>query len=285
MRTRSILPGFGLLLLAAFVFVIAGCSDDKTPATSNLTPGSETDPQFLLIQDQINEYLDSTQNVFSIGLENISKLPTDTDEVVIINGPLGPNDTALYSYANGWHVMYIAKYALNFDVRFRDSVQFKNDGVAVETPNPLDYLHFIRYWVFTSNLTSQTHTDMSRYINLIYDNLDTDTASINGTNNSDIAWTYINGDTTITATLDMNVTVDNINVVRSNLYGWVSGCPCSGTLDMTIGEEYEATDGTNQVNLSKDWTVTIEVEDGVATIDIVSGTETWHYTYTICLLG
>jgi len=283
MRTKSILPGIGLLLLVAFVFVWVGCSDDESP--SGPTQGSETDTQFLLIQDQINEYLDSTQAVLTLGLENIVQLPTDTEEVVNIHGPMGPNDTALYSYANGWHVVYIAKYATNFNFSFRDSIQFKNGDVIVETPDPLDYLHFIQHWNLASNLTDQTHTDLTRYINLVYDNLDTDTATIDGTNNADVEWNYINGDTTITATFDMNATATDVNVVRSNLYGWVSGCPCSGEIDMTINEAYSADDGTNQASFNRTWTVTIELDDGVATVDILSNNVTWHYTYTMCLIS
>ena len=285
MHTRSTIPGFGLLLLAAVVFVVAGCSDDDAPSTSNLSPGSVSDPQFLLIQGQINEYLDSTQSVFSVGLKNISQLPTDTEEVVIIHNAMGPNDTAQYTYANGWHVTYIAKYTQYYDVHFRDSVQFMNDDVVVETPDPLDYLHFIRYWELTSNLTSQTHTNLAQYINLTYDNLDTDTASINGTSNSDVEWNFISGDTTVTAVFNMNVTVENIKVARSNLYGWVSGCPCSGTISMTIIEEYSATMGADQVDISRNWSITIDIENGVASVDIVSETETWSYTYIICSLG
>jgi hypothetical protein len=219
-----------------------------------------------------------------LGLENITKLPTDTDEVVNINGPLGPNDTAVYSYANGWHVIYVAKYLTNFNFNFRDSIQFKNNNVTVEVPDPLDYLHFVHYWNLASNLTNQTHTDMSRYINLVYDNLDTDTATIEGTNNADVQWTYINGDTAITATFEMNATAANVNVVKSNVLGWVSGCPCTGTLDMTVSEAYSATDGTNQANLTRDWTVSIELDDGIATVDIVSDNVNWHYTYTMCSL-
>jgi hypothetical protein len=280
------MPGFGLLLLAVVFMAIAGCSgdDSNTPAGVNLTEGSLTDPQFLLVQGQIDSYLDSTQNVFSVGLENINQLPTDTEEVHNIHGPMGPNDTAQYTYANGWHVTYIAKYAINFNVHFRDSVQFRKNSVTIESPDSLDYLHYIRDWSLTSNLTSQTHTNLSRNINIIYSNLDSDTATINGTNNSDIEWNFISNDSTVSAVFDMNVTISNVKVVRSNLYGWVSGCACDGSLSMDINETYAATIGQDETNINRNWTVTIDIDSGVATITIVSENETWGYTHTICTL-
>jgi len=252
MRAKCIMPGFGLLLLAVAFLVIAGCSSDdsNTPAGVNLTEGSMTDPQFL---------------------HNI-------------HGPMGPNDTAQYAYANGWHVTYIAKYATNFNVHFRDSVQFRKNSVTIESPDSLDYLHYIRNWSLTSNLTTQTHTNLSRQTNIIYSNLDSDTADINGTSNSDVEWNFISDDSTVSAVFDMDVTVSNVRVVRSNLYGWVSGCACDGSLSMVINEIYAATIGQNETEISRNWTVTIDIDGGVAEVTIISGNETWNYSYTICTL-
>jgi hypothetical protein len=282
MRLRNDLPGFGLALLAAIVLMTAGCSSDKTTTPAKGTEGSPTDPQFLLVQGQINNYLDSTKEVFSVGLENIYQLPTDTDQVQVIHGPLGPDDTALYAYSDGWHVTYVSRQNAYFNDFFRDSVQFQINSVPAEEPDGLDYLHFIRQWGYTSNLTDQTHTDATGYINIEFAGLDEQTSTINGLNNILAEWKYISEDSIVTAIFDMDVTVTDVEIIKSDLYGWVSGCPHYGQLSMTVAQSYLVDYGSSDDFYVKDWEVLVEIEGGTADVRVSSDGLVWNYSHLIC---
>lgn len=282
MSSRSTIAGLGLLLLAAVLFAFAGCSSDKTTTSSTGRIGSPSDPEFLLVKQQVDSYLDSTQEVFSVGLDNVYQLPTDTEEVRNMYSPMGPDDTALYSYTDGWHVTYVSRSNAYFSDFFRDSVQFQINSVPVEEPTDLDYLHFIRHWSYTSNQTDVTHVDMSGDINLEFENLDTEIATISGSNNARVEWSFISPDSTIEAIFELNVVVTDVTVNQIPLYGWVSGCPCSGGLTIDLDNSYVVDYGDNTDFWVRRWNVDIEFDNGVAGVRISSENEVWTYTRPLC---
>ncbi len=287
MRLRNITPGLGLILLAAVFLLWTGCSDDTTTVTADdgLTEGSPTDPEFVQVQGQINNYLDSTMEIFTVGLENLSHLPTDTDQVDIIHGPMGVNDTAWYYYVSGWHITYVSHYYQNFDFRFIDSIQFQRNSIALATPDSLDYMRFIRYWDLSSNFTQYTHTNANGHVDVVISNLDQDTATIGGINDIMFLWNYINGDTTINAVFDIDATASNVRVRKSLDYGWISGCPCSGSLTMAIAQSNTIHVNSTTAVFVRNWDVAVSYSSGQATVTVVSDNETWSYTYTVCSMG
>ncbi len=124
MYQRGMIPGFGLFLLAVLVLFIGGCGDSSTSAIT-YDEGSASDPYFVNLQMQIEDYLTDARLDFNRGLENIYQLPTDTQEARAEHNAAGPNDTVTAAYVDGWHVTYIARYNLAFNDFFRDSVQFQ----------------------------------------------------------------------------------------------------------------------------------------------------------------
>ncbi len=282
MRRMSFLL-LGLFALLVFLFV-AGCSgdDDKGSTPNQPNAGDLEDPDFALVQQHVNSYIDSTLEIFALGLENIYQLPTDTDQVANQKGPIGPNDTVAYAYSDGWHITYVARHNDNFDDFFRDSVKFMSDSTVIEDPQGLDYMNYIRYWAFNSNLTSQTHTNLSGNLNIVFSDLDQNECSIDGFKNAIFVWNYVSADSTVEATFDMEVDIDNVVLRQTPGYGWINGCPVSGTYTMTIDESYELTTGLDSDFNVQQWQVSVSITDGVATIEVTKDNTLWSYTYDFC---
>jgi hypothetical protein len=284
MRFRTVLPGLGLLVLAAILFWAAGCSDEKSPINNNnpINYGSLTDPDFIMVQDQVNNYLDSSVDYFSAGLGNISKLPSDTGKIRVQYGPMSPEDTVAYTYLNGWHIVYVSRSNLFFTDRFMDSVQFMNNSDPIQNPNGLDYMHYIHHWNFANRDTTVTHTNLSGGIDLEFSGLDGNIATINGTKNLLAEWVYFSNDTTLKAFHDMDVQVNGVTVQKSANYGWASGCPTGGSVNMDINQSYIINVGAGPNLHVKTWQVTVTFNDGVAAVIAVSAGQVWNYTRTIC---
>ena len=281
MRFRTVLPGLGLVVLAAIMFWAAGCSDEKSPI-SPINYGSLTDPDFIMVQDQVNDYLDSSMEYFSAGLGNISKLPSDTGKIRNQYGPMNPEDTVAYAYLNGWHIVYVSRSNFRFTDRFMDSVQFMNNSEMIQNPAGLDYMHYIRHWNFANRDTTITHANLGGGIDLEFSGLDGNVATINGTKNLLAEWIYLSNDTTLRAFHDMDVRVNDVTVQKSPDYGWSSGCPTGGSVNMDINQSYILNVGAGPDLHVKAWQVTVTFNDGVAAVRVVSAGAVWSYTKTVC---
>jgi hypothetical protein len=279
MFSKSAILGIGLMAILAIALFPIGCSDDKT-TTSTGTTGSLTDPQFVLLQGQVNTYLDSSKQYFAAGLNNIYQLPTDTQDIAAAYGPMGADDTVSYIYADGWHITYVTRTNAYFSDRFSDSVQFLDGSTPLQNPSGLDYMHYIHHWDYESKLLETTHTNHNVNIDLEFSHLDSTVASINGTKDIVVDWNYISGDTNITAVFDMDIEVNDISVERQT-YGWTSGTPTEGELIFDVDESYSLDTGYGPALLIKQWNVHVSFEDGEATIRVTSEGTTWTYTRTI----
>ncbi|MFH2037201.1 MAG: hypothetical protein ABIJ45_12425 [Candidatus Zixiibacteriota bacterium] len=284
MYQRGMIPRFGLFIVAALVLFIGGCSDDSSTSSQTYDEGSLSDPYFVNLQMQIEDYLTDARIDFNRGLDNIYQLPTDTAEARAQHNAAGPNDTVTAAYMNGWHVTYIARYNLAYNDRFRDSVQFREGGVVVEEPTAaLDYQHYVREWGFTDNNVSQPHTDKTGEFNFEFENLDSTIATLNGTHNAFFEWNWVSNDSTVRAEFDIKSTVSDITFGRAYGSQWSSGCPYTGTMEMTIKESYRVVEGTDPGLYSvDDWTVTAQFNDGVASITVIQNNYRWQYELTVC---
>ena len=66
MRPHKALLVLGLVAVTGFSLLVSGCSSDSN--SSNLTPGSLTDPNFVAVQAEVNNLIDSTISYISVGL-------------------------------------------------------------------------------------------------------------------------------------------------------------------------------------------------------------------------
>jgi hypothetical protein len=285
MHSKGVILGLGLLITLGILGILglAGCSDDSNPPTnSGITAGSPTNPDYLLVQNQLNTYLDSTQQFFTAGLGNIYQLPADTGKIPNAYGPVGPQDTASYVYYDGWHITYVSRDNDNFVNRLLDSVQFMNNSKAIQNPAGLDYLHYIHHWEFGAKNSVATHTSMNGDVNLEFSDLDTDVAHINGTKNLVVEWNYFSIDSTVTAMFDMNVVATDIAIQQIPNYGWSSGCPSSGNVNIDLNVSYSLDTGFGPDLSVKTWSCKIAYENGTATVNMVSDNKFWSYTREIC---
>nr|MBN2276694.1 hypothetical protein [candidate division Zixibacteria bacterium] len=279
MRSKFSLPGFGLVLMAILALMFAGCSDDSTTVIydDSLTNGDPEDPEFLLVQDRVNDFFTQTQEDFLLGFENIYQLPTDTEEVRNMYGPMGPEDIVNYVYANGWHITYVERNNAYFNDFFHDSVQFQIDSEPVEEPTGLDLLHYIRYCGYATNVTDETHTDYNGHVDLIFEDLDTETCTINGTNSKLLEYTYICPESTVVSTYDFDNTISDVNVNEVPSYGWSGSYPVTGEMVITVAQVRDVDYGSGSQITVRNWSVSVEIEDGVAAVRVVSDDLVWDY--------
>jgi len=281
MRQKYLILGFSLIVLLAVSVYFAGCSKDDNP-TNQVTEGSLTEPEFVPVQTQVNDFLDSTVQIFSDALDNSARAPIDTQYVRTYYSPLGPNDTVTCVYLNGWYIVYVAKDNPYMSFHNNDSIQFQNNSVVVENPIEMDYMHFIRHWEFVSKLTSVTHTSINGDVDLEFSGLDGQVATVNGNKNYNVEWNYLSNDTSIVALYDMVVTVDSVTIYHSAGSGWPTACPSGGTLQANIAQTLTVTEGSVSNTLTRNWVATVAINEGVASVRVEGLNKVWNYTVDFC---
>ena len=282
------IPGLGLLVLFAVMLLVFGCSSDSSP-TSTKVGGSETDHDYLLVQGQVNVFLDSAIQFFSTGFDNYNLLPSDDDDVQAHYSPGDPSATTGYGYypATGWYEFYMSRDNGVFTDHMTDSLQFKVNNEVTADPAAADYMHYIHYWDYVSKLTDQTHANFdSAWINLEFADLDQSQALVTGTGEYWISWNYISVDTTIEANYRVYVEVNDIGIDEISGYGFVSGCPSEGEFSFSIYQSYTLDDGTTPVVVdNKRWAVSATFENGTATVRVTQGNYFWNFTRQVCIVS
>ncbi len=281
MRPKYFIPGLSLVVLAAMLGFFAGCSKDNAP-TNQVTEGSLTDPEFVPVQSQVNNYLDSSIQIFSAALDNSDRAPIDTQYVRGYYSPLGPNDTVTCAYVNGWYVVYVAKGNTFLSFHTTDSIQFQKNSVVTENPLEMDYMHFIRSWDFNSNLTTVTHTNIDGHVNLEFAGLDGEFAIVNGSKDYNVEWNYVGQDSSVVAIYNMDITVDSVTIYHSPGSGWPTTCPSSGALQANIAQSYTVTKGSISNTLTRNWVATVTINEGTATVKVEGLNKVWNYTRDFC---
>jgi hypothetical protein len=158
-----------------------------------------------------------------------------------------------------------------------------NGETALQNPAGLDYLHYIHRWEFAAKNATITNTSMNGYVNVEFSDLDTDVAKINGTQNLTARWDYYSVDSNVTAIFDMDITASDIAIQQVPNYGWSSGCPTSGTVEMQLNASYSVNTGFGPDLTVKIWDCDVTFDMGVATVQLKSENKIWTYTREICV--
>ncbi len=279
MRSHKLLLILGVVVLAGLFVAFVGCgSDDKS--TGNV--GSNSDPEFQMVQDEVGQFVDSTLEFLTNGLGSISGIATgEIDPVQYGPGPPdydSTRDTATATYANGWHVVYFALHHDEFDAILRDSIQFVKDGQPQQNSAGLESLFFKHFWDFDVTDTSITHRSYTSNVDYSFTGLDTTTATISGTHDLQVHSKYVSIDSTIWHDITMEATLTQVQVNKTAV-GWAQGCPCSGSISASLEMVYQK-DSDDPV--TSNWTVNLTFDNGNMSVIVSRGSTTWMYNTQLC---
>ncbi len=276
-----------LILLG--LFALAGCSSSDKPATSYY--GSSNDSEFLLVQSEVSDVVDSTINFILSGFESIAVVPsadqytqdslTDTDTDVIVNFGPGAGDSVIvsYIYSNDWHILTFSDLISDYAIFFNDSVQFRDiSGTPQQDPENIDQLSFKHIWSSDASDQSVSHTDMSGSFDYVATNLSTSKATFNGTFGWEANKKIVTNDSIVSIDLVSSASIISIEIQKTSS-GWLTGCPSSGSMIIELEMTYTKDNDTPVVT---DWIITLSFNEGVITTTVRRGDTIWSYSKDVC---
>jgi hypothetical protein len=280
MRWEKVVLVLGVTLLAGLLVMFAGCgSDDKSTNSADYN-----DPEFLVVQQEMDYFIDSTLAYFTGGLGNIYGLATDTMVDPVLYGSRPPEydstqDTALATYADGWHVVYFSIHRATYDKIIRDSIQFIKDGQTQQSSAGLESLNYKHFWTYDVTDTTVTHRSYTGNSDYAFVGLDTAQATITGNNELQIHSVYVSTDSTVWRDINVDATLTDMKVDKAS-GGWVQSCPCAGAISASIEMVYKkdsaAPDTTN-------WAVNLSFSDGSMLSSVIRGSASpWIYSTQLC---
>ena len=279
MRPRKALLVFGLAAVTGISLLVIGCSGDSN--SSNLTPGSLSDPNFVAVQNEVSNLIDSTVSYISLGLNNLLVLPGDTDVIIVSYGPTpGDSVSADYVYENGWHIVSWTGNFSGKTTSFKDSIQFlDNLGQPQQDNDNTETLIYKHRWVEITIDTTVSYTDYSGVVGLTLDNLGSGSATVNGSHSIDVSIKIVTVDSTVWRDISVEGTVSNLAIINVP-GGWLQNCPLSGTIGATANMTYTKDSGNP---VTSDWSFSIQFTDGLISVSAISGTTSWYYTGQVCI--
>lgn len=281
----TVLTGVIIISMA----LIFGCSSDKKTVTPTITYGSLDDPEFVPVKTQIdNTVITMVEDILS-GFANLYVAPGDTSSVqhqltppATQPDPDADPDVLIAIYENGWHFVYATYTGDVYYAETKDSVQFLADGTPVQQPSgEVDFIHYIDTWTFTALDQEVTHADFEGRNEFQLANLDQPVAVINGTTTNSVNTYFINGDTSMTNLFEFDIDVTDLNVPEV-IGQWITGCPQSGVLDITLSNTFFWTNATTIGVGVVSWDIGVSFNDGTATVTATNGTTTWRYECEVC---
>ena len=277
MRSHTLVLILGVALMTGLFAMVIGCGSDNRSDN----PVNYNDPEFVVIQDEVGRFVDSTLEFFANGMGTMYGLATDTvvDPVLYVPGPIDfETDSISSSYINGWHVVYIALNRNEFTSVLRDSIRFIKDGQPQQSANNIEDLLFRHFWSFNVTDTNVTHRDLVGQADYSFTDLNTTQATINGTDDWQADSKFVSTDSTVWRNITIEATVTNVKINQS-VAGWVQSCPTSGTVSATIQMVYQKDDNDP---VTSEWTVHITFNNGNVSTLVGRGENSWNYNTQLC---
>lgn len=272
----------GLALTALMLFA-AGCSDD-TPAQSSTAVGDPSDQEYLIVSEQVDNYIDSTLSMVKNGFNTTLQLATDSLVDPGAYGPIDPHhDSTSSTYANGWHEIYISRRMGTYSTAFRDSVQYRDlAGDPQQTNSGLAQMTYVHQWATAQPDKSVDYADYDGKMKGEFDGLNSNVATIMGSNA--MHFTSMTYSTNLavwfdrTRDVEISGTVANLQISQT-VNGWSTSCPHSGTIHGTVTLTDQEGDGEPIVS---NWSFTFAFNDGLASVSISRGNTVWTRTAEVC---
>lgn len=277
MRSGKLFSVFSLMLLVSLTMFMVGCGDDDPTNTR----GSLTDPQFMVVQDQVNEYVDSTMSFVMDGFKAMTGISTGGNIDPIYYGPVFPDsDNVSVTYVGGWHVANVLKSRNEFQFSILDSVQFYTDGQVSQLGNNADTVYLRHQWEYVMADTTVSNFGVNGFSNYDLRNLQGTEAFVDGSQDLEMHTKFVSADSTVWYGFTFSSETVDLVIPRTS-GGWTQSCPSSGTISATIEVVYQK-DG--ETPITSNWDATISFNEGVMAVSIISGTTVWTYSTDYCIV-
>lgn len=279
MRFQRILLVLGLAVLFGVGIMVVGCSnDDEAPA---YIVGPMDDPEFMVVQDQIEIFVDSTVQALENGLNSIINVTSEYDDQIdpIYYGPVKPDSDYVNAvYANGWHVAEVSRVRAGYTFTLRDSIQFYNGNAIQQGPNNIDSLAYRHRWSYMNHDTTASHTDLEAANSFTFQNLNSGMAQTSGMHQLMIQNKFVSADSTVWREYTFEANLQNVSINETGS-GWVQGCPNSGYINASLTSSYQK-DQNDPVTAT--WNVSITFTDGIMTASVYQANKVWSYSASVC---
>lgn len=281
MRSRKLFFVLGLTVLTAMAVALIGCSDDDDN-NPIVYPPADDDPEFMVVQGQLNDYVDTTLAFFKLGFAALDHVSPDDDLVEDIKyGPGEPDDIidVQYNSITGWHIITITRERDRYACWLRDSIQFRNAlGVALETSTDCVAITFKRQWGYQPSDQNATHCDYTGVCWYEFSDVNTNEATIDGNHNYAVQAKYVSVDSTIERSVAVNGELTDFTIEKT-AQGWSQWCPTGGSCEVGIGMIYTK-DAEDPVVTS--WTAAMSFDNGAMTVEVQRGNDIWDYDVQLC---
>jgi hypothetical protein len=270
------LLGIGLMLAFTMFW---GCSDSSISPT--VIQGDLSDPEFLAIRPSLDDAVDSAIYGAFSPLTNPHGFPLDSstwqDKLDFELGPMGPDDSADYTYEGGWHVMYVSHLSASGTEVFYDSLGF----FVNSSPWMMltDDVNIVRYRGSYELSETEGETADEYIITARMDFEDVNTVASVGTGTMVITSNsiYTEGTSTMDETFDFEITIGPLTYNRPTTGDWESFETIEGEVNITL--TYTLEGGTETID--QEWTIEITLEDDVAHVEATKGNTVWSFDHDL----
>jgi hypothetical protein len=271
----------GLLVVLAFLFTFAGCSDNSTG--NNKVVGDPNAPEFQNMKAAIGSSVDSTLSIMLRFAANPGGVVRDQTWDSIPTpwhgywGTINPDDTLRHNYTNGWNIIFLGlTTGVDYNRTMLDSVRFfvENNTVAQYFTNRVTQMDFIHHQTDIYKGAEDSHQSSSNYVdidytdvNIGYNGYSLGTGSMDG--NGEFVWNdyyrTIGGTAHDNYQFDMAFNAVQLLHTESQL-----STVTAGTITLT------ATVITSDIE--KTWTATVTFS-GTGTAQVIATTGNTEYSY------
>lgn len=282
MRSRTVALILGLAVLSLSLVLLFGCSsDDSNPTTGN-NNGSNSNPDFLAVQEQIDAFVDSTLNFVHLGFATLQHVSPDDNMDDILYGPGDPDDieSVTYDAITGWHKVVISRNRDTYSTTLIDSIQFRDAaGDPQEVATDCASLTFKHSWTYSVHNQNVTYTDFEGGCSYVFADMDTDETTIDGTHSFYVEDVYVGNDSTVRHDFTFGCDVADLTIAKGVSGEWDQWCPSDGTLDCDLDMTYIKDAGTP---VETEWTVDVVFDAGNMDVTVTKGVTTWNYDTQLC---
>ncbi|MFQ5499083.1 MAG: hypothetical protein ACE5FH_05385 [Candidatus Zixiibacteriota bacterium] len=279
---RRLIPASVAAIVVAGLLVVglSGCGSDDTTPTGSI--GNSNDPEYIVVNNQVDDFVDSSLAMLGQGLGSITKLAADDQidpaQYIVVPGGSGDANSS-YDQVTGWHTVWGTVEGTGATVTVLDSIQFRNGaGAFQQTVTDLASLTFKHVWSYDATDTAVTHTNYDGTSSFVYSNINTDQTTVSGSNNLQANVKIVAADSTVWRDLTIDGTFTGIQINKTGS-GWAQSCPVSGSLAGSVDMSYKK--GTADSVLST-WTLSLSIANGVFSSSIKSGNTTWNNAGNLC---